>query len=245
MYIIGIDPSSQKGNNGFAIWDTVAKQFICVRSMGLLSIKGEALDFIESYGVKKDGKYTNVIAVVENAELDSAVFGVWQSFDSFLKSKLIPKRKGSFSGRSQPYTQWSGQLEKLFRSYLSQAQSIGKLKVACRIVLEGLEGIGLQVLQVAPSWRDSMDSTKTKKRGGLAVKDVRYMRMPTKTTAEDFKVLTNYSERSNEHGRDAATLIFNQTKQRLDNWIMQKMVTSKGIPTKLRIQYLESRGIKI
>lgn len=236
MYLIGVDPSSQKENNGLAIWDTHAKKYITIRSMSLLSVIGEVKDFLDSFGVKSEnGKgWTNVVIVVENAELDSPVFGAWKTYRAFLLAKI-----------KQPFTFWENAAKTTFRKLMAQAQSIGMLKIACRIIVERLREFGVEVIEVAPSWRDSADQKgkSGKKKGGLTTKDPRYMIMPTKTTHEQFKILTSYSDKTNEHGRDAATLIHNQTLIRLRNWVRHHMLTSKSVPQQIKKRYQKEQGL--
>jgi hypothetical protein len=186
MYLIGIDVSIQDGNNGLAIYNTTTKQFECIRATSFVSLVGEIADFY------KENKAEGCIAVVEDAELDSTVFGAWEAFSQYLKKGYaITTLKSAFSTAMQ------------------KAQNVGMQKAAARLTIAAIERLGIEVIRIAPSWRDRAD--KIKKVAGLHHRAIEVYSMPTKTTAAQFKQLTGYQDSTNEHGRDAATLVWGQT----------------------------------
>lgn len=231
-YLIGLDVSIQTGNNGFVIYDCKTKQFIAIRSMGYKSLVGEISDFLNEYCTKSDNgkEWANIAVVLENADLDSAVFGAWEKFQAMLKAQF----KSNFPN-------WKA-LASTFSANMMQAQNIGMQKMVARDVLHGLQMLGVKLIQVAPSWRERADATKTK--GGLATNDITYYRMPTKTTKEQFEKLTGYKGITNEHERDAATLVWNQTYERLKVWSDMQMLNVKAYQEKKASKRKIAQGIK-
>lgn len=205
-YLIGLDVSIQTGNNGFAIYDCRKKQYIAIRSMGYKSVVGEISDFLNEYCTKTDdGKeWADVAVVLENADLDSPVFGAWKEFEAQLKNQF----KSNFPN-------WNA-LGSSFSSMMTKAQNIGMQKMVARDIFEGLKMLKVKIIQVAPSWRERADVMKNK--AGLTTSDVTYYIMPTKTNKEQFLKLTGYKGTTNEHERDACTLVWNQTYERLKVW---------------------------
>jgi len=231
-YLIGLDVSIQTGNNGFVIYDCKTKQFIAIRSMGYKSLVGEISDFLNEYCTKSDNgkEWVNIAVVLENADLDSTVFGAWEKFQAMLKAQF----KSNFPN-------WQV-LASTFASNMMQAQNIGMQKMVARDVLHGLQMLGVKLIQVAPSWRERADVMKTK--GGLSTNDITYYRMPTKTTKEQFEKLTGYKGITNEHERDAATLVWNQTYERLKVWSDMQMLNVKTYKEKKAAKRKVAQGIK-
>lgn len=235
MYIIGIDPSSQESNTGFAIYDTTKKKFVTIRSMNFLSAVNEALEFLEAHCewdvVNGRKRWKNAFCMVENADLDGPVFGAWKSFSGLLRSKW-----------RMPINSVLKILASKYKSDLRHAQNIGMVKIASRVLVKGMEDIGLMTYEIAPSWRHSI-TNGLKTVGGVKTKDVLHLTMPTKTNAAQFKKLTGYAGRSNEHGRDAATMIYEQSPQKVRMFVQHKLTRSTSLKPEQKRVYLKKLGI--
>ena len=235
MYIIGIDPSSQESNTGFAIYDTVKKEFVTIRSMNFLSAVNEALEFLQANCtwevVEGRKRWKNAFCMVENADLDGPVFGAWKRFSGLLRSKW-----------RMPMNAVMPILGSSYKRDLKHAQNIGMVKIASRVLVKGMEDIGLMTYEIAPSWRHSMDGG-LKTVGGLKTNSVKHLTMPTKTNAKQFKALTGYIGRSNEHGRDAATMIYEQTPQKVKMFVHGKLTRSTSLKPEQKRAYLKKLGI--
>jgi len=221
MYLIGLDCSINE-NNGFVVYryEKLQKEFLCVRTLSFESVIGEVKEFVEGNCQRtEDGKgWLNIAVVAENAELDSGVFGAWEMF----KKKIQAQYRAKFPNYKYLGTE--------FNKAMAMAQSIGKQKASARIIISALKQFGLEVIEIAPSWRDRSD--KKKMRGGLTTTDVRFFTMPTKTNAAQFKLLTGYSERCSEHARDAATLVWNKTLEQLRVWSKSMLLQSNSYAVK-------------
>lgn len=162
MLIIGIDPSIQAGNCGFAVWSTVEKQLREVTGTDTyLAIKE-----LEQYSKKVK---TKVGVMLEDPTLDKASFRSWVS--QAATNKLI----------------------------LNAGQNGG----AARVILQACKHLALDVVRIAPSDRTRSDKTS---------RPAHALKMPTKLKSKVFKSLTGWEGRTNEHGRDAATLIYGMTE---------------------------------
>jgi len=197
--------------------------------MNFLSVTGEALDFAAAHEVAPK----SVTVVVENADLDGAVFGAWHSF----KSVLLSAWRKVFKGVEKT-------LRSHFNRHLSKAQNIGMVKIVSRVVIKRLRQEGFTVIEVAPSWRHNA-TAKPKKRGGLHTNNPANLIKPTKLKAPQFKALTGYTGSSNEHGRDAATLIYAQTTNRLLMWVQACVAGDRTLKPAEKKAYFERHGIKI
>ena len=127
------------------------------------------------------------IIVCENPNLDSNTFGMWAFFKQALQGNRDLKT-----------------LQGQFGICMKRAQDIGKSKASAELILEMFRRQSILVLEVKPSSRDRADKVKGA--------DVRFMKMPTKTTAAQFATYAGFAvPKSNEHNRDAATLILGRT----------------------------------
>ncbi|MGB0925525.1 MAG: hypothetical protein ACPGTS_02350, partial [Minisyncoccia bacterium] len=127
-------------------------------------------------------KMKNIVAVVENPNLNKAVFGQWERMNREIK------RKAS-----------TGELRSVFAQCLNRAQSVGRNKEAAKIIIRMLHKKGVPVLEVSPSDRERADKKKDM--------HPKYLKMPTKTSQDQFQKLTGYSGQSAEHARDAHTML--------------------------------------
>ncbi len=122
--------------------------------------------------------------VIEDPNKDSTVFGLW-----FAIKEAILKRS--------PIQE----IESLYRRAMKQAQNIGESKAAAKVLIKIFESQGIPVVRIAPSDRNRADKKNVND------KNLFMLKMPTKTNAKQFQLLTSYTGRSNEHNRDAGTLI--------------------------------------
>ncbi len=131
------------------------------------------------------------VIVLENPNLDSTSFNMWGLFQKALKS-----------GAGQ------AELQKQFAICMTYAQKVGQSKAAGKWFLELFLRQSIPVVEVAPSSRDRADH---KRLIGANPVVLRSLKMPTKTTQEQFKILTGWSSLSNEHKRDAAMSVHGRT----------------------------------
>ena len=123
------------------------------------------------------------IVVCENPNLDSNTFGMWAFFKQALQGNRDMKT-----------------LQGQFGICMKRAQDIGKSKASAELILEMFRRQSIPVLEVKPSSRDRADKVKNA--------DVRFMKMPTKTNAAQFAAYCGFAPpKSNEHNRDASTLV--------------------------------------
>lgn len=190
--LLGVDPSFY--TMGVAIYKPSNK----VRQFKLFT--GDMLEVIS--WLSQNCKMKEVIAVVENPALDSAVFGAWDR----MKKAIATRNMGSMKYE--------------FNMIISRAQKVGENKAAAKLFMKLLSDKGVPILEVAPSVRQKA-FTKNKQ-GHIERKKVQLLRMPTKTTQEQFSELTghNIKEGNTEHSRDAATLVFGRTVSWVENQIL-------------------------
>ena len=180
-YLIGVDPSIKTA--GVCLYDTLKK------TMSLYS--GDIFECIDF--IRRTGKLAESVAVIENANLDKAVFRGIQPIRARINA-MKERRPGAT-------------IESIMENVLSfgmQAQGVGKSKAASDVFILAFKKSGVPVVEVAPSKRDRADKANLKKLG------VRMLVMPTKTTAAQFQEITGYQGRCNEDARDAAMLVWDK-----------------------------------
>ena len=179
--LIGIDPSLT--NCGIAIqWPDKSLELHTADLMG-------AMGWL---GAKKIN--SRIIAIIEDPNKDSTTFGMWAMMKNEISN--MQARRGNM------YT-----VESIFRRTQKRAQDVGKSKGSALLIISMFEKAGVPVVLVAPSSRDNAEKERVK----VNAKDVCHLKAPTKTNAEEFRMITGYTGRSNEHNRDAATLIHGRT----------------------------------
>ena len=188
--LIGIDIGIWK-NTGVAIYDPKAKEFILIESM----------DFFDAMA-KIKGIYINpdydIIVVVENADLSSNVFGADVTLVNFIKGWM-----------AKPIKDWKGLTSKI-RMVITWGTNVGKNKGIAVSFCKKLREIGIATVEINPSDRRVAGSTV--KVGKIEqVIPLNQLPMPTKVKSEDFIKLTGYTKQTNDHGRDAATLLWKKT----------------------------------
>jgi Holliday junction resolvasome RuvABC endonuclease subunit len=179
--LVGIDPSLT--NCGIAIlWPDKTLELHTADLMAALGWLGSK---------KITGR---MIAVIEDPNKDSTTFGMWAMMKNEIGNMMA--RRGDMNT-----------VESIFRRTQKRAQDVGKSKGSALLIISMFEKAGVPVLMVAPSSRDNAEKERVK----VNAKDVCYLKSPTKTNAEEFRMITGYTGRSNEHNRDAATLIHGRT----------------------------------
>lgn len=165
---------------------------VAVYSGGNLTLyKGElfeAVDWIRAQGIKDRS-----IVVIEDPNKDRTAFGLWGK----MKEVCVKWKRG------QAY---DAEVESVFRMGSKQAQNVGESKAAAKVLIKLFERANIPVVTIAPSDRHRADKDSIRVKAG-----VKALSMPTKTTAKQFEDLTGYNGRSNEHNRDAATLVYGKT----------------------------------
>jgi len=182
--LLGFDPSFE--TMGVAIKNPSKK----IHKYKLFS--GDLFQCLEWLG--QNVKMKDVVAVVENPALDSAVFGAWEQIHKAIKTGRI------------------GLIKYEFNMIISRAQKVGENKAAAKVLIKMLAEKNVPIIQIAPSARQKAYS-KDKATGKVTLKNAELLRMPTKTTKEQFAKLTGVTqyEGNTEHSRDAATLLHGKT----------------------------------
>jgi len=165
--VVGIDPGFT--NTGIC--------FMQANDILLLDTKSfqEALKLLDETEI--------ALAVVENPNLDSTVFGAYDQFKKL--SKKIGERKA-------------------FGSLMKKAQHVGNNKAAAKEIITYFKRRNIPVVEVAPSKRQR---SYKEVRGRRIRLDPKMLKMPTKLTGAQFKKLTSH-ESKDEHAHDACTLIY-------------------------------------
>lgn len=121
--------------------------------------------------------------VLEDPNLDSPVFGSWAEMQRVINSRNVSAMKAKFS------------------ALMKKGQAVGMNKAAAKIIHRFCNTHKIPIARVAPSTRSRIDNPKK------MLKHPQMFKMPTKITKAQCEILTGYVGNSNEHGRDAATLI--------------------------------------
>jgi hypothetical protein len=200
-YLIGVDPSFE--NLGLAIYHPES---------GKLTLNTDDL-FHQIDWLNKSGILGKAIVVCENPNLNSNVFGMWPAVRACFV-QTIEKRPGF-----TPMATGLGQAQSMFLRAMKQAQDVGKSKASATLIINLFKMQSIPVLEVSPSDRSRADKDLAK----VGTKGVHMLVMPTKTNATQFQQLTGYVGRSNEHNRDAATLVFGRTIKWAETQIKIKM----------------------
>tara|TARA_R110000751_G_scaffold35441_2_gene87125 strand:+ start:1004 stop:1618 length:615 start_codon:yes stop_codon:yes gene_type:complete len=185
--LIGIDIGI-RNNTGVAIYHPEEKKFKDVISCDMF----EAMQICIK---QNESKKKCVVVVVENADMDSNIFGADTDLLSYISRSGTKNKKG---------------LTKKIRQVLAWASNVGKNKGAAIAFIHHLQQHNITYAEIAPSKRRR--AGKVLKIGKREVKEkISQLPMPTKTTAADFKFWTGYCGKTNEHSRDAGTLVFKKT----------------------------------
>jgi hypothetical protein len=155
------------------------------------------------------------LAVVENAGMISTVFKVWPMVkgevdkyaDSLAKHHLLKIKETTCSTKKPNISDVQSQ----FSIAMKYAQYVGMQKAACDQLIQSLESCKVEVLQVSPAKRTNMKTVR--KKAGKGTVNLEAVSLPTKLNANEFYQLTKYEGSSNEHSRDAAILIYDQTAE--------------------------------
>lgn len=174
---------------------------VAVLENGTLQLyKGELLEAVAF--IRKGGWKDRAYIVIEDPNADAAVFGMWAKVKAAVL-KFTGKIEGAYGINSRPVT--IGEVESEFRMAMKIAQNVGESKAAAKILMALFKQAGMPVVRIAPSDRHRAD------KDGLKLQGVKLLSMPTKTTAVQFQEYTGYTGRSNEHARDAATLVWGKS----------------------------------
>jgi len=132
-------------------------------------------------------------------------------FDCFafiLKNELPEKAIFALEDPTKQNQVFNRRLPKSWLDFKIENQKaivVGKLFGATMIIKEFLKRNGCKYYSVAPEERDSAKNRRK------ALRPIETLKSPTKTNKHQFKHLTGYSKRTNEHERDAATLVYGRT----------------------------------
>ena len=156
--------------------------------------------------INKNCKLPETVVVLENINLDKPLFGAKARISSLMTQYRFNKVT---DGRAMSEVS----------SILMMAQSLGKSKAACDVILKMFKAKNVPVIEVAPSSRDRANS----KRYLNKPLPVGMMVMPTKTTSHQFKTLTGHNGTSSEHARDATTLVWGKSMDWAENMLQVQL----------------------
>lgn len=186
-YIVGVDPSFI--NCGVCRYDPATNE--------MLLFTGDWFEAINWIG--QNMKLKDCVFVLENPALDSAVFlGLGVCKGTILQFGDYQKKVGAKEWPLPEPVKWE-QVASQISIALNMATKVGESKSSGKLMAQMLAKHNVPVIQVAPTSRDRADKAKV---------PIGMMTMPTKTTRAQFETLTGFKGMSNEHNRDAATLVF-------------------------------------
>lgn len=163
-------------------------------------------DFLQQVNyIQEKGFFKDSVFVMEDPNEDSAVFGAL--------AKLKAARRSD-----------SNSFQSICRTSLKIAQDIGRNKACADLFIQMLQREGAPYITVKPSVRHRADKDKVKQNLFM----VKMLTMPTKTNAAQFEFLTGYKGQSNEHSRDAATLVWDKTQSWVDYQLKIQSNGKKG-----------------
>lgn len=207
-FLLGIDPSTQVGNNGMGLYDIEKKAFHSHFSKSLPSTFGQVQEYGEMFGVE------NIAIVLEYAEADGAVFGAAEALERAKKLPMVAYKK-------------------VVNQWLKRAQDVGKQKQVGKEMHQAFTHWGFTVYLLPPSARNN--ATRPKKvRGGLTTTNITAYTLPTKTTKKQFHDYLQYKGvaipelRLSEHERDACTSVAGQTPQSIELFLDQLAKRNTG-----------------
>jgi len=212
--LLGIDPSFV--NCGVCIYNPKGK------SMNMKT--GDMMSMVK--WIQTQCKLKNIIAIVENPALDSTTFGMW----GMVKAKI----DGMMNYNKQRFNKIvkkvsMADIQSSFSIAMNYAQKVGENKAAAKQMILMLRHANVPVIEVAPS---SRDKAFTKKSGKTVRRDVKFLKMPTKTTQAQFKELTEHEGRTSEHARDAATLVWGRTAVWARNQVAIELARQERQPSR-------------
>ena len=197
-FAMGIDVG-KKG--GLACLDLQTGKLITVTTLTAWEMIAVLLEYVET----TDSKET--FYVVEDPNLNSNIFGSFRHIEKILAP--YKSSRGIIGIASM------NKLRSAYAIGLKHASSVGMNRGYAAQVIEFLKAKNQEVLQVSPSIRQNYENLSKKMNLTRAVvrkSVVAGMKMPTKLKAPDFKLLTGWEQQTNEHSRDAATLVWKMSK---------------------------------
>ena len=215
--LLGIDPSFI--NFGACVYDP---------KLNTMILKTGTMPFMVKW-IQSQCKLNEVVAVVENPDLDKAVFKSWGMVNAKIKEYTNHQIWLQTKRGTPPKITTIQDVQSAFLISTRLAQNVGENKAAAKQIILMLKDANVPVYEVAPSKRDK---AFTKKAGKTVRRDVRLLKMPTKTTQKQFNELTGYVGRSSEHARDAATLVFGKTAVWANMMAETEAKTKKRQPSK-------------
>jgi len=233
-YSIGVDPSFI--NMGVSIYHLEKKKILLQKTGDfntMVNWIGRSVDLRECYGIvenpDKDSNIFGMFAMVKDEIEQVMRYQLWRAVKMGLPSKWVSriltsvkvsKKNASVSSVEKSLFD----VQKKFGIAMKIASSVGENRAAAKLIIKMLSEHKVPIVEIAPSKRDRVDRVREKlkkKHGKFAADglDIKSLTMPTKSTAEDFRFLTGYTERTNEHNRDAGTLVWGKNA----NWIEMKL----------------------
>lgn len=212
MNFLGIDPSLRTA--GAAFFDSETYQ--------LVHVSGKIIDVMREIDLRMPPG--EVVVIMEDPGLDRNTFGAV----GMITAKAQEYKAGKASKQ---------ELEMIAGVATKMSRDVGENAGAAEVFKQWFEERNIPVLCVKPSERDKAYK-RVKVGKGMSTRrlNVLGLKLPTKTTQEQYKQLTGHVGRTNEHERDAGTLVYGRSaawvrhRQSLEIIAKQK----KAIPAKYR-----------
>jgi len=135
--------------------------------------------------------------IVEDPNLDSALFYGWSTISGLIKAYKFCQGNVQLSD-----------IESVYRTQAKKSERVGFVKLITQQFLHQLDAHEIRYIRIAPSQRTCVKLQDSKRLKGIKLLQAK---MPTKTNRAEFKLLTKHTGQTNEHQRDAATLVFDRT----------------------------------
>lgn len=92
------------------------------------------------------------------------------------------------------------------------SRNIGNVQATAKLIEDRFRMLNADVISINPASRQ-----KAIDKIGILHVDLRQLRMPTKSSIQQFEKYCGYKGKSSEHSRDAATLILHKTQRQFEN----------------------------
>lgn len=192
-YLVGTDPGVSTFS--LAVWHCNKKEFVEFHTGTLSSITQLIWDWIKN----KTYNLAHMGFVVEDPNIDTAFYDGWKELETQIKMYKFNQAKLK-------------DIESVYRKHTKMAQNVGQNKMVAAQFIAWLKMQNLEFLRIAPSSRTKvLKKDATGKEYRLKGVHLKIATMPTKTNAGEFQLITGHKGKTNEHQRDAGTLVFDRT----------------------------------
>lgn len=158
------------------------------------------------YCVKISREIDVLGAVMEDPRMNKRIFGQWEKLERYLLKWKSGHKMKQPAGPPKYVT--TDDLKSVFGISMRHSSSVGANRLCAKIAERRLQYYGIPVLCINPTNRKTAYREEKGKKIPLPPHLVKQLIKPTKTNAAQFHALTGCEIRTNEHKRDAATLVW-------------------------------------